>query len=305
MKLSQINEAQIADRLQQGALLLGLPPFVARIASDVPGLAGDIGRMYGEFAVCDTDTFADFHIAVTLDGGLRRWVKPVARFAFDGKRSFLPLPAAQAFPMMEWGLNWCVAAHAHQYLVIHAAVVEKEGKAIALPAPPGSGKSTLCAALVHRGWRLLSDELALLDPVTGLVYGMARPINLKNRSIDIVRSFAPDAVMTAPVPDTAKGTVALVRPPAASVARVAEPARIHAIVLPRYTPDGAARMERCSKADTFMLVAEQSFNYDIHGIAGFQSVVRLLDNSRCLAFSYGDLDDAIAAFDDLITMPSA
>jgi predicted ATPase len=30
---------------------------------------------------------------------------------------------------------------------------------VILPAPPGSGKSTLCAALVTRGWRLLSDEL--------------------------------------------------------------------------------------------------------------------------------------------------
>ena len=61
-----------------------------------------------------------------------------------------------------------------------------------LPAPPGAGKSTLCAGLVHRGWRLLSDELALVDMETGLVRGMARPVNLKNKSIEVIRDFAPE-----------------------------------------------------------------------------------------------------------------
>ena len=46
----------------------------------------------------------------------------------------------------------------------------------------------------------------------GLVRGMARPINLKNKSIDVIRAFAPGVVMTAPVPDTTKGTVALMQP---------------------------------------------------------------------------------------------
>ena len=40
---------------------------------------------------------------------------------------FAPLPLDQAFPMLEWGLNWCVSAHCHQYLIFHAAVVEKSG----------------------------------------------------------------------------------------------------------------------------------------------------------------------------------
>jgi predicted ATPase len=33
-------------------------------------------------------------------------------------------------------------------------VVERDGHALILPAMPGSGKSTLTAALVQRGWRL-------------------------------------------------------------------------------------------------------------------------------------------------------
>ncbi len=249
--------------------------------------------------MCAADAFADFHIELARERGIRRWVKPLARFHFDGRPSFIPLPAGQVFAMLEWGLNWCVAAHCLQYLIIHAAVLEKEGQGVVLPAPAGAGKSTLCAALALRGWRLLSDELALYDMDSGLIYGMARPVNLKNKSIDIIAAFAPDAVISASVPDTTKGTLAFLRPPAESVRRAAEPVRPAWIVSPKYVRDADPSLEPRSRARTFMLIAEQSFNYDIHGRRGFDAVVRLVDESRCFQFTYSRLDDAVEMFDRL------
>ena len=72
-----------------------------------------------------------------------------------------------------------------RYLIIHAAVVERNGFALLLPAPPGSGKSTLCAGLIHHGWRLLSDELALIDPETATLQAIPRPVSLKLSLIHI------------------------------------------------------------------------------------------------------------------------
>lgn len=299
VKVSDHSVAQLAGKLSRGELLLNMRPFVARIRSDVPALAGNIALTYGEFDTLAHDQFADFHIEVSLEKGLRRWIRPMARFYYDGKPAFLPLPANQAFPMVEWGLNWCVAAHAHQYLIIHAAVLERDGRALIMPAPSGSGKSTLCAGLAMRGWRLLSDELALYDFNTGLVHGMARPINLKNASIGVIRNFAPDAVLTDPVADTIKGTVALMRPPAGSVARAAEPARPAWIVLPRYVAGSHACMSANSRAETFILLAEQSFNYDIQGLRGFNAIGDLIDQASCYRFSYSDLDEAADVFDRL------
>ena len=112
--------------------------------------------MYGEFPVVPADEFADFDVRVAPPVGLRRWILLQAFFHFDDRPSFRPLPPGQAFPLLEWGLNWRVAAHAHQFLIVHAAVIVKAAGRI-LPAPPGSGKSTLCAGLISRGWRLLSD----------------------------------------------------------------------------------------------------------------------------------------------------
>ena len=301
MKVAQLSQDELARLLRRGEFLLELPPFVARVRSDVPSLVRDIADMYGEFAVSASDAFADFSVEVSLEPGLRRWYKPQARFYYDDLPSFAPLPAQQAFPMIEWGLNWCVAAHAHQYLTIHAAVIERDGRAAVLPAPPGSGKSTLCAGLIQRGWRLLSDELALLDMDTGLIHGMARPVSLKNASIAAIRAFAPEAVMTSPVPDTAKGTVSLLQPPATSVRRVREPTRAAWVVLPTYEAGAAAVFSPHGKERTFMTLAEQSFNYDMHGAQGFEAMGRLVEQCECLRFNYGRLEDAAEAFERLAT----
>ena len=300
MKISEFTEAELVGRLRCGELLLNLGPFVARLRTDVATIAHDIALVYADFNTSPNDTFADFYVEVSLESGLRRWVKPQVRFYFDGRPSFIPLPAAQAFAMLEWGLNWCVAAHSHQYLIIHAAVVERDGRAAVLPAPPGSGKSTLCAGLVNRGWRLLSDELALFDMDRNLIYGMCRPVNIKNVSIDVIQQFATDAVMTQPVPYTTKGTIALMRPPVESVKRMNQPARPTWVVLPKYAAGAPPMLVRHSRARCFMLIAEQSFNYHIHGSRGFDAVGQLIDHSQCFQLTYSSLDDAERVFDDLL-----
>ena len=299
MKISELTTVQLKRLLRRGDLVLKLGPLVAKIKTNVPVLSRDIALMYADFEVGKKDDFADFHVEVAYEEGLRRWLKPQVRFFFDGRPSFIPLPHAQAFAMLEWGLNWCIAAHCHQYLIIHAAVIEKDGKAVIMPAPPGSGKSTLSTGLVMRGWRLLSDELALYDIETGLIYGMSRPINLKNKSIEIIKEFAPDAVLTESMPDTTKGTVALLRAPLDSVLRANEPVRPTWIILPKYVPESTPKLVPHAKALTFMLIAEQSFNYDIQGMRGFDAIGALLDKVDCFQFSYSKLDDAERLFSNL------
>ena len=44
--------------------------------------------------------------------------------------------------MYEWGVNWCIGTTGHCNLILHSAVVEKDGRGVILPAIPGSGKST-------------------------------------------------------------------------------------------------------------------------------------------------------------------
>lgn len=258
-----------------------------------------MATLYPDFELADERDFIDFHVSVTPPAGLRRWLRPQVNFSFDGRIPFRPLPADQAMPMLEWGLNWVISNHAHQYLILHAAVVERHGKAMILPAPPGSGKSTLCAALVNRDWRLLSDELALINLSDGMVAPISRPVSLKNRSIDIVRGLSKDIVVGQACADTGKGTVAHMRPPAASVQRMHETALPAWVVFPQYIQDGSPTCEEREKSAAFVELVHNAFNYNLLGAAGFHSLSKLVDTCTIHRISYGSLEQAFEAIDRL------
>lgn len=303
MIVAELNEKELAGRLAGPGLRLRTGPVVTLIRSRLREVVDGIALHYAAHRAEDESGFADFHVAVSRPASMRRWVKPQVVFQFDAAPPFHPLPAEQAFPILEWGLNWCVAAHCHQYLVFHAAVLAQGARALLLPGAPGSGKSTLCAGLAGHGWRLLSDELALLAPVTGDIAGLARPISLKNASIAAIRSFLPAAELGPTVADTLKGSVAHLKPPAESVRRAADAARARWIVFPRYQAGAPAELSPLRKASAFMRLADGAFNYHVHGRRGFEVVAELVESCDCLELVYGDLAQAIPVFADLASRP--
>lgn len=278
--------------------------FVVHIHSSAPSVVEGIGLMYGDFPLAFDQPFADFHVAVTPPAGVRRWIRPQILFSHDGYVPFKPLPIQHGYALLEWGLNWCVSRNAFQYLSIHAGVIERGGRAAILPAPPGSGKSTLCAALVQRHWRLLSDELALVTRHNGALVPIARPVNLKNQSIDIIRDFEPSAVVGEPAFDTSKGTVAHMRPPSDSVARINEIAWPAWVIFPKYVPGSSAQMKRMPKGEAFMQLAASAFNYGQLGQEGFRVLTEVINRCDCYSFTYSRLDEAVETFRTLEPPPS-
>lgn len=299
LTIADLPRRELAARLAGPGLVLRTGPFANRIRSDIPYLVDGIALLYADYPVDEPGGFADFHLSLHRAGGVRRWFRPQVRFAHEGMTPFKPLPLAQAYPMFEWVMNWCVSHRAHAYLIIHAAVLERHGRAVILPAPPGSGKSTLCAALVTRGWRLLSDEMTLVRLDDGAVLPLPRPVSLKNGSIDVIRGYAPDAVLSRPVENTAKGTIAHLKPPADSIARAFDPARAAFIVFPRYEAQAATSLVPLAKARAFMGVAENAFNYQVLGVRGFKALGDLIESTAAFEFRYSKLDEAVTLFERL------
>lgn len=305
MIVADLSADALRERLSAGRLRVRTGPVVSAIRSTLPLLQSGIARLYAHHALADDDGFVDFHLGVDRASGLRGWIAPQAMFDFDGEPALAPLPLSQGYPMLEWGLNWCVSSHCDQYLILHAAVLARDGRALLLPAPSGSGKSTLCAGLVYGGgWRLLSDELALIEPASGRVVPMPRPVSLKNESIDLLRRFAPDVVFGDEVRDTKKGRIAHACPPEDSVRLDGEKALPAWVVLPRYVAGARAALKPVSRARTFMTLIDNAFNYDVHGRQGFAALAALIDRSACYSFEYSDLREAVAAFDALARAPA-
>lgn len=305
MKLGEIPASKIKDRLNTDGLILKIGPFSFRINSRIPAIAEALLTLYTDYVVLDDSEFVDFPVTIAEGEGIHRWYRRQAIFKFDGKEPFIPLPIDHAFPLLEWSMNWCIAMYAHQYLLLHSAVIEKNGLAVIMPAPPGSGKSTLCAGLVHRGWRLLSDELALVSLTDASITPLGRPISLKNQSIDVIGKFVPEAVFSKVVHNTSKGSVSLLKVPSPHLARIQETARPRWVIFPKYVAGSAAQLTPRSRANSMLELGRNSFNYMVLGLKGFQTLSQVVDACECFNFEYSQLDDAVATFDALATGSAA
>lgn len=297
--LGQLSGRELSRRLKGDGVVLRTGPFSFRLQSPLPGIAAGLACLYDHMPLADDSGFCDYTVAIRPGAGVRRWVRRQACFEFDGQRVFEPLPEPHAHALMEWAMNWCISAHAHQFLILHAAVLERGGAALVMPAPPGSGKSTLCAALALSGWRLLSDELALVEPASGRIWPLCRPVSLKNRSIDVIRALAPDAVFGRVAEGTAKGSVAHLRVNGADVARMDEPAGAGWVVFPRYQAGSATVLRPRARAGTVVELARNAFNMPVLADQGFHALADLVAASQCHDFQYSQLPEAIACFNRL------
>ena len=296
MRVGDLPTTALRRRLGGAGIRVDTGAFVVQLRTRLAGLADTIGAEYGRYPLVEPPGIADFHIHFTRQ--LRQFRRRIIA-SVDGYAPFVPIAEEHAHPLLESVLNWCVSMRTARYLVFHAAVVERDGRAMIMPAPSGSGKNTLSAALMTRGWRLLSDEVTLLRPCDGRVQPNPRPISLKHNAIDRIAAFAREARFSPRYDGTIKGTVAFLRADEASVSRAAERALPALVVRPRYQAGVATHLKPLEKADAFMWLAENSVNYYALMQTGFDTMARLVDACDAYELTYSDLDQGIGAVDRL------
>jgi HprK-related kinase A len=295
--LGAADPASVRRALRSRGLWIDVGAATLHLRSDSALLARQLQAVYAHFPLAASGDWADVHATISRPTSVRRWIWPQIVLYCDGRQAFEPFPADTPLPLFEWGCNWMIGQWLNDLLLLHAGALERDGLALLLPAVPGSGKSTLSAALSLRGWRLLSDEFGAYDPEAGVFRAMLKPIALKNQSIQVIRDFESGARMGPEFPKTRKGTVAHLAALPDAVARRHESARPGAVVLPRWVAGSPTRLEPLSQEALFSALAFNAFNYTLLGAVGFRAAVQLA--RRCLGWQlvYSDLDDALAALD--------
>lgn len=300
MKIADLQLTQLKAYLLRDGLTFRTGPFSFRLRSSASNLPPLLHQLYANYLLAD-EMFADFHVKLSRYNSW--WYFCQSRWLLETDIStpyVFSFAQSTILPFLEWGTNWCVATQAHQYLMLHAGMLEKNGNALLLPANPGSGKSTLCAALCHRSWRLLTDEIALVRPIDLALVSFPRLIPLKNQAIAVFRSFAPDAVLGPEYPKTHKGTVCHVRPPTDSIDRSDEIGRARWIVFPKFKAGASMTLKPLDKTQAFIQLTGHSFNYELIGLRGFKAMTALVDACDCYTFEYGgDLEQAVAQLNAL------
>jgi hypothetical protein len=105
--------------------------------------------------------------------------RPLFVIAEDGARLFASPDVKAAARTLESRVHLRVAALTDQAVFVHAGVVGWRGRALVLPGPSHSGKSSLVASLIDAGATYYSDEYAVIDR-EGRIHPFPRPLRLRH-----------------------------------------------------------------------------------------------------------------------------
>lgn len=286
-------------RLRGSGIHLNTGAFTAHVHIEIDALVDEFADLYADYPLVEPPGMDDFHIRVGAPSLLRRVIRPQVVNWIDGEQLVEPLPIEQALPCLESALNMAVAYLDVAPLVVHSAVLERDGRALVMPAPSGSGKSTLCAALAWRGWRLLSDEIAVFCFETGRLLANPRPVSLKNRAVDVIRAYEPRARFSRVYRGTNKGDIAYMQAPPDAVARMHESAGPGLLVAPVFRAGAPATVRRMERAEGFRWLTDNAVNYASMLRHGFDTFTGFVEQSGLYALTYSDIDEAIATIGGL------
>ncbi len=138
-----------------------------------------------------------------------------------------------------------------------------------------------------------------MDPISDFFTPIPRLMPLKNQSIQVIRDYLPEAVLGEEIYNTQKGTIAHVRPPRDHIFKTDQVARAKWIIFPKWTANAPLKLEPLAQSEAFLLLASNSFNYEILGESAFRAVTRLIRKCQCYQLVYSDLDSALAMFNKL------
>lgn len=173
---------------------------------------------------------------------------------------------------------------------VHAGVVASQGVAIAMPATSGTGKSTLTAACLRRGFDYVSDEALCLRYPDGEIEPYARPIALSSWSAGVVTDRLGGAKGVRAGADWLFTAADL-------GSRVAIGAHHlgHVVVLDRHVDDGAApaagdapRLEPLSRPDAVTLLLRLSFNHYRRPADAVRLVAEVISGASAWRLRYAD-----------------
>ena len=140
----------------------------------------------------------------------------------------------------------------NERVYVHAAVLEKDGEGTLLIGPYESGKTTFSIELLARGWRLLSDDVALIDPATLAVEWFPKPLGIKRgRWADYERFWDPQ-------PDWIPPPLEAFLIPATAFELSRTVGSVGAMAFLRYDGTAQPRIEQLSPARAVVFAAECS-----------------------------------------------
>jgi hypothetical protein len=199
-------------------------------------------------------------------------------------------------PTVKW-LLWEAAINSHRFFMnIHAGVVGDGKGVLMLPAAPGSGKSSLTAALARSGLDYFSDEIALLEEPDLAVRPIPLAVCVKSTGWELMTPLFPN------IPKLKvhrRGDGKIVRyvppPPFRHGTRRDRTYPVRAIVFPKYIAGTETALTPISRVEALSRLMEECLVVPVPlTLRRIQSLVRWIKGVRCFDLKMSSLDQAVS-----------
>ena len=209
--------------------------------------------------------------------------------------------AAELAPLVKLYMARIAVRRAPHLLALHAGAVEGPTGSLLLPAPPGSGKTVITAALMGRGWRCLSDDGVLLAEDGRTVRGIPYSLTIKAGAWDLLQPYLPD-LAGRPVHLRPDGQRVRYMPPTPAAVGDRSAKRVRWIVAPRFDPmAGRAVLHRLGHAQSVRLVLTHGAWAQPPDPDRVDRVVAWIAGIPAFGLDFARLDEALSIIETLVT----
>jgi hypothetical protein len=270
------------------------------VTSDLELVLEVVDATYAAFRIDDGaarpaqhDEIRAFSLAAQGGGG------PCLLSAPGGRTELLESPAIGLLALLEAMVGEIVAAlHQRGVLAVHAGAVAGRDGAAVIAGRSGQGKTTLVLGLVRHGLGLLSDELALLDPIAGLVEPYRRSAHVRPPTLGLIPELRPLAGRpTHRLGGGVEWTVGAQEVAALLGGRLADAAPLAAVILLDGTPDPsiAPRLTEVAPAVAALELLRTTWAASIDFTGTLTALGTMLAEVPCLRLAVGDFEATVAA----------
>ncbi len=177
--------------------------------------------------------------------------------------------------------------------IIHGAAVADQAAAVVLPGASGAGKTTLAAALIAAGLRLLSDDIVPVDPTTGTTAAVRLAMACKAGSWEPLARLLPEFADMAG-PPLHGGKVRYFWPPDGRRVAPGERPVVRLAILPSYRHGATAELTPL-RADQLLAALGASGAVFPAAPERLAALLGWLEGVPAFALTYGDTAGAVAA----------
>jgi hypothetical protein len=184
------------------------------------------------------------------------------------------------------------------YLLLHAAGLERDGRVVLLAAPSTHGKTTLTLALLASGWRFLSDEIVPVRLDDCRAAPFPRATHIRHPSLDSIEQQGFGPALSQAVRLLHEDRQRVLGIPVHQVP-VACRLDVAAVVFPTYTPGVQATPVRIAPALAASRLLEQALNGGTLGRQAFASAIALARRVPSYRLSVDTLGKAVTVVEAL------